>query len=461
MVTTAIEDVGERAKAMEALVVSVLKGEVKPEDFLAKARGYGANSTECTEYASLLKARFETEPPPETETDTEPVREKTPSKEDKPELYVGDGGLLDNWKKQRDHDYQQAKAKYYEHRAAQNASRIDTIEEVTFAVLQAQLEMVRRPTGSQVITGTGAGLGGKVEELLLKAFANKSADSDLPDEVLAVLPELAEPPGANITSDPILYASWNVRKVFKTEAIIDKAIDRYITFQIKEPLTRVTWKDIILQRYVPFDKLYATLQPGFDHRAEPRDFGAGYAIVKKESYTASKPVLTESEWLRIFDAYMEGVCTVYKHRRPELEAYRDIVIRDGFRTAPRTPRLAISFDAEARQLHARAPYRLDNPELTRGPMWRQMVEMVTSLGQKRSWDADGEGGVRHGEQVCWNWNEGRCSEPCYNRRRHVCSVCREGHRSIDNESCKAAAEARKRKRTMEGTGGGSGSFKRT
>ena len=66
-----------------------------------------------------------------------------------------------------------------------------------------------------------------------------------------------------------------------------------------DPLPRSIWKDIILDRYVDFEKLFASMDRGYDHDDEPKDFGSGYSSIKKEHFHAKKPVQTEADWTRV------------------------------------------------------------------------------------------------------------------------------------------------------------------
>jgi hypothetical protein len=49
-----------------------------------------------------------------------------------------------------------------------------------------------------------------------------------------------------------------------------------------DPIPWSIWRDILLDKYVDFKKLYAGMDRGYDHDDEPKDFMSGYSIVKKD-----------------------------------------------------------------------------------------------------------------------------------------------------------------------------------
>jgi hypothetical protein len=66
---------------------------------------------------------------------------------------------------------------------------------------------------------------------------------------------------------------------------------------------------------------------------EPKDFGSGYSIVKRDHFRAKKPVQTESGWTRVARSWKQGVELLYPHRKAELTTYMEI-IEELFRAAP-------------------------------------------------------------------------------------------------------------------------------
>ena len=57
-------------------------------------------------------------------------------------------------------------------------------------------------------------------------------------------------------------------------------------------------------------------------------------------------------------------------------------------------------------------------------------------------------------EVCLNWNNGGCSDPCLAGRKHVCSVCGLNHRKIDCQAFKSNAGNKGGGKGSSGGGGG-------
>jgi len=58
---------------------------------------------------------------------------------------------------------------------------------------------------------------------------------------------------------------------------------------LDQPLPWSIWKLIIQDQYVNFKKLFAVTDPSYDHNDEAKDFGNGFALVKKDYAIAKSP----------------------------------------------------------------------------------------------------------------------------------------------------------------------------
>jgi len=147
-------------------------------------------------------------------------------------------------------------------------------------------------------------------------------------------------------ADSHLKQTWKLRQTYATDkaAIID----------LMQRHHRSIWWDIILDKYVDFEKLFAGMERSYDHDDEPWDFGGGFSIVKRDHLRARKPVQTESEWARVARTWRQGIELLYPHRKSELGTYMEI-IEELFRAAPQTPVVAICVDVEARDRYAKHP----------------------------------------------------------------------------------------------------------
>ncbi|KAG6871150.1 hypothetical protein C0995_007748, partial [Termitomyces sp. Mi166 len=148
------------------------------------------------------------------------------------------------------------------------------------------------------------------------------------------------------------------------------------------PISRAMWKLIILDHYVNFEKLYATLEKGYDYQDKPKDFGSGFSLVKKDQATAKHAVCTESDWSRTFNAWLAGVLIFYPHQEEELRSYRNRII-DFCHSIPNGAQVAIRFNADTRDCYARNPFWLDEDNKLHIPFLAQLFTLFTP-GTKRS-----------------------------------------------------------------------------
>ena len=68
------------------------------------------------------------------------------------------------------------------------------------------------------------------------------------------------------------------------------------------------------------------MEKGYDHPDDPKDFGDGYALIKKDQAFSKRPVHTEADWIRVFGAWSSGVAFFFPHREDELRNYQTIVM---------------------------------------------------------------------------------------------------------------------------------------
>jgi hypothetical protein len=188
--------------------------------------------------------------------------------------------------------------------------------------------------------------------------------------------------------------------------------------ETSDPIPRSIWCQITLDQFVDFEKLFASMDKGYEHLDDIKDFGAGFALVKKEQSHKKRPIRDESEWLRVFSAWRSAVGHLFPHRIQELQKYLEIVT-DVFRAAPGEPHRAIQFDLEARDRYSRRPFRMDD------------------RGTKRSNHTSSMTPTKRADTPCCKWSFGTCTtDPCPNKQKHgTCSVCGEPHRAKDNPAC--------------------------
>ena len=242
--------------------------------------------------------------------------------------------------------------------------------------------------------------------------------------------------------------TWKLCQAYSVERATDAIVDLMQRQPMPDPLPRSIWKDMILDKYIDFEKLYAGMARGYDHDDEPRDFGGGYLIVKKDHYHAKKPVQSESEWIRVACAWRQGVEFLYPHRKSELTTYMEI-IEELFRAAPCTPSVAIGVEAQDR--YAKHPYRMDDRNSLHPAILAQMfwatssASASTSANPGKHQDSSPSAPNKRPRTVCRNWNLGFCNDgECPYQQPHVCYECGDAHRVKDREDCLGKLKKRRR-----------------
>lgn len=159
-----------------------------------------------------------------------------------------------------------------------------------WGALQAHVGQLQR-------SGSGIGTTSKSphEQLAtLLRLQTPSSNNGLPDAILSGAPHLARL--AQPIGDSHLDETWRLRYLFASEKAVDSVIDVVQRQQLDEPMPRSVWKDIVLDWFVNFEKLFAVMEPGYDHQDMPKDFFGELALVKKEHARAKNAVVSESDW---------------------------------------------------------------------------------------------------------------------------------------------------------------------
>ena len=151
-----------------------------------------------------------------------------------------------------------------------------------------------------------------------------------------------------------------------------------------DPLPRAIWRDILADKFVSFEKLFATIDSGFDHDDDAKDFAGGYVLLKKDQANARKPVESESDWCRVYDAWACAVKLVFNHRFAKLDNYKRYILKL-FRARCRDPHIAIRIDHDIREEYAKSPFHLDDHEHSEIPLWAHLTNPAsTSIPSKRA-----------------------------------------------------------------------------
>jgi hypothetical protein len=320
------------------------------------------------------------------------------------------------------------------------------------AVVWAQLRQRLSDIGHEPDSGpSGPSIGlGDLAKIL--DFTRPRATA-IPPDVLAEAPHLQEYIKTT-QAEGHLDRTWKLRQTYATEKATDAIVDLMQQQPMPDPLPRSIWRDIILDKYVDFEKLYAGMDRGYDHDDDPKDFGGGYSIIKKDHFRAKKPVQTESEWTRVARTWKQGVELLYPHRKAELATYTEI-IEELFRAAPRTPSVAILVDVEARDRYAKHPYQMDDRNRLHSSILAQMFKAsTTSTNTNKRRGSSPLPPSKKLRSVCRNWNLGFCNDDeCPFQRAHLCYECGGTHRAKEREECLGKLKQRRRPSTQTKSSG--------
>jgi hypothetical protein len=321
---------------------------------------------------------------------------------------------------------------------------VDTATSIAWALLRAKVNHFQS-TSSQASSFPSGSLSDELASLL----GLSSSKGSIPASVLAKAPHLSKLSDPTAT-DPHLEKTQDLLSVYSPQSSQDVLVTKAQFAPVGDPLPRTIWRKILLDLFVDFEKLFASMDKGYDHHDEPKDFGAGYALVKKDQAFSKRPLRSEADWTRVFGAWSAGVAFFFPHREAELRDYRSIVM-DLFRAAPTNPLVAISFDVHVRDKYSKKPFHLDDRAQLNLPLLAQMLSTPSPTTTPRvgkrggTSQASTSGNIpKRADVPCRNWSFGTCkSEICPNRRKHgVCCICGEGHRAKDNEQCFALLQTR-------------------
>ena len=319
------------------------------------------------------------------------------------------------------------------------SDRDRAVEEAAWATLRSRLES-SAPVQS---SNPSSNVLDKVFELLTQ---ESSPSSLLSKSVLAVAPHLADED--TLSEDPYLNETQKCKVAYANQKPFENLVIKAQGRKVPEPIANSIWRLVILDKYVDFEKLYVTLDPGYNPNNDARDFTDKFILLEKHTITSRRPVSTEAEWLRLYDIWVCAVLHFYPHRREELASYRELII-NMFR-ATLSPLPAIKYDRDSRERYSHQPFRLDSSkDVLPFPLLSQLLSFASSspssTGSKRKASGSQEGQRKCSDSICQNWNLGSCDgDTCsYGRKHNQCSECGEHHRAKDKSGCLAALNKRR------------------
>ena len=149
------------------------------------------------------------------------------------------------------------------------------IEEAAWASLQSRLESavpVSSPDPSS-----------NVFDKMFKLLGQDSSSStSLLKSVLAVAPHLADDEDW-VFKDPYLGETQKWKMVYASQKPFENLVIKAQGWKVLKPVANSIWRLVILDKYIDFEKLYATLDPGYNPNNEAKELNEQFTLLEMES----------------------------------------------------------------------------------------------------------------------------------------------------------------------------------
>jgi hypothetical protein len=234
----------------------------------------------------------------------------------------------------------------------------------------------------------------------------------IPASILAKAPHLSKLLDPLVT-DPYLEKNQELLMVYSPQTSQDILVNKAQFAPVRDPLPRTIWHKILLDHFVNFEKLFVSMDKGYNHHNDLKDFGAGYALVKKDQAFSKRSLHSEADWTQVFGAWSGGIAFFFPHHEVELHEYRTIVM-DLFRAALSNLLIAISFDVHVRDKYSKKPFHLGDRDQLNFPLRAQMLSPPPSAAPCGNKHAALSQPVASGSNQkcadisCCNWSFGAC-----------------------------------------------------
>lgn len=207
-----------------------------------------------------------------------------------------------------------------------SSNLIENWDSVTWAVLHAKVDQQQDLNGSSETP---------ITDEIAKLLGIQHPRGSIPVVVLAKAPYLVKLPDASTL------------------------VVRAQLAPVSVPLPQSIWQKTILDQFVNFEKLFASMEKGYEHHNDPRDFGASYSLVRKEQTFSKCKLHSEADWIQVFDAWSATTSFFFRHWESELHSYCSIAM-EFFHAAPNEPQVTIEYDVEVHAKYSHKPFWLDN-----------------------------------------------------------------------------------------------------
>lgn len=163
-------------------------------------------------------------------------------------------------------------------------SQLDAATSVAWALLRAKVD--RLPSIAPNITAVR---NNTISDEIANLLGISGAKGAIPASVLAKAPHLSKLSDPTAT-DPHLEKTQDLLSVYSPQSSQDILVNKAQFAPVGDPLPRSIWRKILLNHFVDFEKLFASMDKGYDHHDDPKDFGGGFALVKKDQAFSKHPL---------------------------------------------------------------------------------------------------------------------------------------------------------------------------
>lgn len=191
-------------------------------------------------------------------------------------------------------------------------SQLDAATSVTWALLRAKVDCL--PLIAPNITAVR---NNTISDEIANLLGISGAKGAIPASVLTKAPDLLKLSDPTAT-DPHLEKTQDLLSVYSPQFSQDILVSKAQFAPVGDPLPHSIWWKILLDHFVDFEKPFALVDKGYNHHDDPKDFGGGFALVKKDQAFSKCPLQTEADWVQVYGAWSAGVAFFFPHQDSEL-----------------------------------------------------------------------------------------------------------------------------------------------
>lgn len=149
-------------------------------------------------------------------------------------------------------------------------NQLDAATAVAWAILRVRLDHLQTGTSQSATVPDTVLLPDDIADLL----GISTTKGSIPALVLAKAPHLSKLSDST-KLDPHLEKTQELLMVFSLLSVQDVLISKAQFAPVSDPLPRTIWRKILIDHFVDFEKLFASMDKGYDHHDDPKDFRLG------------------------------------------------------------------------------------------------------------------------------------------------------------------------------------------